>query len=527
MPIPFLNDIDLSGVLKILNSTGYLDLDKNEIRNAVVQNLASEPASPLAGQLIHNTAKTDTVKGNGKLGYRTATSWVYPDMEKSVYDTNNNGKVDVADNSDLLNNQNGAYYLNRSNHTGTQTSSTISDFVEASQDAIGNALIDTNSIDFTYDDANNQIKADVRIVSGGGIEIVANGLQLTNTGVSAGTYTKLTIDTKGRVTAATVLLSSDLPSHNHTSTDITDFHTAVRTNRLDQMAVPTASLNLNSQKITNLADPTNPQDAATKNYVDSAVAGFDWKNSVKVCTTANITLSGTQTIDGIAVIAGDRVLVKDQTTQSQNGIYIVSASAWSRATDADAWNEIVSAAVFIEQGSVNGDTAWVCTSDQGGTLGTTSVVFSQFTGAALIIAGNGLSKTGNQIDVNVDNQSIEISADTLQAKLDSAGGITKTASGLKINVDNTTLQINGSNQIELKGAFKNKKVLGTITGDSTTTTFTITHNLANKDIFIDVYENTTGYTAYPLIERFDTNTAKFSFKVAPATGKVYNVVIIG
>jgi phage-related tail fiber protein len=526
MPIPFLNDIDLSGVLKILNSTGYLDLDKNEIRNAVVQNLASEPASPLAGQIIHNTAKTDSVKGNGKFGYKAATSWVYPDMEKSVYDTNNDGRVNLADDSDTLDGQHGSYYLNRANHTGTDTSASISDFTEASQDAVGNALIDTNSIDFTYDDTNNQIKADLKL-NGTDLRIQATGVDLNPTGVSAGTYTKLTIDTKGRVTAATVLLSSDLPSHNHTSTDITDFHTAVRTNRLDQMAVPTASLNLNSQKITNLADPTNPQDAATKNYVDSAVAGFDWKNSVKACSTANLTLSGTQTVDGVALVAGDRILVKDQTTPSQNGIYVVAASTWSRATDADAWNEIVSAAVFIEQGTVNGDTAWVCTSDQGGTLGTTAIVFSQFTGAALIIAGNGLSKTGNQIDVNVDNQSIEISADTLQAKLDSTGGITKSASGLKINVDNTTLQINGSNQIELKGAYKNKKVLGTITGDNTTTTFSITHNLANKDIFIDVYENTTGYTAYPLIERFDTNTAKFTFKVAPTTGKVYNVVIIG
>ena len=141
-------------------------------------------------------------------------------------------------------------------------------------------LMILNSIDFTYDDPNNQIKADLKL-NGTDLRIQATGVDLNPTGVSAGTYTKLTIDTKGRVTAATVLLSSDLPSHNHTSTDITDFHTAVRTNRLDQMAVPTASLNLNSQKITNLADPTNPQDAATKNYVDSAVAGFDWKNSVK------------------------------------------------------------------------------------------------------------------------------------------------------------------------------------------------------------------------------------------------------
>lgn len=526
MSIQFLNDINLTGILKILNSTGYLDLDKNEIRQAVVQNLATEPASPLAGQIIHNTAKTDTVKGNGKLGYRTATSWVYPDMEKSVYDTNNDGIVDNANNAAMLNNQTPAYYLNRANHTGTQTSSTISDFNEAAQDAVGGALIDTNSINFTYDDVNNQIKADVRIVSGGGIEIVANGLLLTNTGVTSGTYTKVTVDSQGRITSATNLSSGDLPSHTHTSSNITDFHTAVRTNRLDQMAVPTTSLNLNSQKITNLADPTNPQDAATKNYVDNAIAGLDWKNSVRAATTANITLSGTQTIDGIALVAGDRILVKNQTTAAQNGIYVVSSSSWSRATDADSWAELVGAAVFVEQGSVNGDTAWICNVDSGGTLGTTAISWTQFNGIAELVAGNGLSKTGNQVDVNVDNQSIEIVSDTVQAKLDTAGSISKSASGLKVNVDNSTLVITG-NQLVINGPYKNKKVIATITGDNSTTTFSVIHNLGTKDILINVYENTTGYTVFPLIERFDINNARIIFKIAPATGKVYNVVIIG
>jgi len=526
MPIAFLNDIDISGILKIFNNTGYLDLDKNEIRQAIVQNLASEPASSLAGQIIYNTSKIDAVKGDGKFGYRTATSWVYPDMEKSTYDSNNDGKVDFADNADLLNNQNGDYYLNRSNHIGYQASATISDFVEASRKAVGGALNDTNSIDFTYNDTNNQINADVKIVSGGGIEIVTNGLQLTDTGIVAGTYTKLTVDSKGRVTSATNLSSGDLPSHTHTSSNITDFHTAVRTNRLDQMALPTTSLNLNSQKITNLADPTNPQDAATKNYVDNAISGLSWKDSVRVATTSNITLSGTQTIDGIAVSVGDRVLVKNQTNASQNGIYVVSSTSWSRATDVDTWAKLVSAAVFVEQGTVNADTAWICNVDSGGTLNTTTINWTQFNGIAGLIAGNGLSKTGNQVDVNVDNQSIEIVSDILQAKLDSNGGLTKSVSGLKVKVDNTTLEITG-NKISVSNAYRNKKVTAVITGDNSTSTFAITHNLMTKDVIVDVYEASTGYTVYPLIERFDTTILKISFKVAPATAKVYNVVILG
>lgn len=526
MPIVFLNDIDVSGNLKVLNGTGNVDLDKNELQQAVVQNLASEPTSPSPGQIIHNTAKTDAVKGNGKLGYRTASSWVYPDMEKSVYDTNNDGVVNSADNAALLSNQSPSYYLNRANHTGTQLSTTISDFAEAAQDAVGGALIDTNSVDFTYDDANNQIKADAKVVTGGGIEIAASGLQLTNTGVTAGTYTKLTVDIKGRVTSGASLSSGDLPLHTHTSGDISDFHTAVRTNRLDQMAVPTASLNLNNQKITNLSDPTNPQDAATKNYVDNAIAGLSWKQSVKVATTANITLSGTQTIDGIALSVGDRVLVKNQSTASQNGIYIVSSSTWSRAGDVDTWAELVSAAVFVERGTINADTAWVCTVDPGGTLGTTPVSWTQFNGVAELVAGNGLSKTGNQVDINVDNQSIEIVSDIVQAKLNTSGAISKSVNGLSVIVDNESIEIN-ANQLRVKGAFRNKKVVGTITGNGSATTFNITHNLATKDITIDVYEDSTGYTVYPLIERFDTNTVKINFKIAPVNGKVYKVVIIG
>jgi hypothetical protein len=105
------------------------------------------------------------------------------------------------------------------------------------------------------------------------------------------------------------------------------------------------------------------------------------------------------TIDGVALVAGDRVLVKDQTTASANGVYIVAASTWARALDLSIWDEHVAAYLFAEQGTVNADVGFLCTVDAGGTLGTTAISFVQFNGAGQIVAGNGLVKTGNTLEV--------------------------------------------------------------------------------------------------------------------------------
>lgn len=148
------------------------------------------------------------------------------------------------------------------------------------------------------------------------------------------------------------------------------------------------------------ANPTTPLQVATKQYVDAVAQGINHKQSVRLASTAPLgTLTGLLTVDGITTVAGDRVLVKDQTAPAQNGIYLVSAGAWSRALDLDVWSEVPGAFTFVEIGTANADTAWVCSSDQGGTLDTTSITFVQFGAATTILAGTGLTKSGNTLSI--------------------------------------------------------------------------------------------------------------------------------
>jgi hypothetical protein len=187
----------------------------------------------------------------------------------------------------------------------------------------------------------------------------------------------------------------------------TGISTYVLGKRLDEFAVPTANVSLNSNKITNLADPTSAQDAATKAYVDAARSGLDVKASCRVSTTANITLSGTQTIDGVSAIVGDRVLVKNQTIASNNGIYDVASGGWTRSADSDTTAEFNSGAfTFIEEGIVNAGRGYVLTTANPITLGTTALTFTLFSATGSVVAGTGLSFSGSTLNVNVDGVSI-------------------------------------------------------------------------------------------------------------------------
>lgn len=193
---------------------------------------------------------------------------------------------------------------------------------------------------------------------------------------------------------------------------------------LDQIGGAAADVSLNSKKIINLADPVNAQDAATKAYVDASRSGLDVKQSVRLASTGNVTVTYTATggtstrgqitsapnaLDGINLAAGDRILLKDQTAGAQNGIWVVTtlgtgaSGVWDRADDFNADAEVTSGAfTFVSEGTTNADSGWVLTTDDPITIGGasgTALTFAQFSGAGQVIAGSGLTKTGNTLNV--------------------------------------------------------------------------------------------------------------------------------
>ena len=227
--------------------------------------------------------------------------------------------------------------------------------------------------------------------------------------------------------------------------------------KLNEFTAPDGSVSLNSQKITNLATPTADGDAASKSYVDGVAQGLDVKDSCVAATTGNITISTAlnngDTLDGVSLSTNDRVLVKDQSSASENGIYIVGSSP-ARADDLAAGADAAGMFTFIEKGTVNADNAFVCTSDKGSAVvGTNNLAFTQFSGAGQITAGDGLDKSANTLSVDLKSngglviESTEIAVDLAASSItgtlaisDGGTGATsasaaRTALGLAIGSD--------------------------------------------------------------------------------------------
>ncbi len=230
------------------------------------------------------------------------------------------------------------------------------------------------------------------------------------------------------------------------------------------------SLDGGAARATNFIDPTAATDLATKQYVDAAAVGIDWKPSVRAATTANVTVAGgaPNTLDGVTLVLNDRILVKDQSSGAENGLYFVSTlgtganGTWTRTLDSNISAEVTSGlAVFVTEGTIAGDTGWVLTTNDPIVLATTALVFTQFTGSGTITGGSGILKTGSQLDVELDTAaaaqtggngggSSGLEFDTagvggkLRAAVVSGGGLERAATGLQIRLNGTTLQSSSS-----------------------------------------------------------------------------------
>lgn len=439
------------------DATGVVNLNVNDPTITIAGDVDGSATMTNLGNTTINVT-LDTVNSNvGSFGSATAIP---------VITVNGKGLVTAVSTASI------STSLAISSDSGTDTIALATDTLNiAGGEGIDTAInAATNTITISGEDASTSNKgiasfssSDFSVTSGAvSISNVNLGTQTTGNYVATitGTANQVTVTGSGSETAAVTLA---LPQNIHSGA----------TPSFAGMSL-SGNLAMGSNKITGLADPVDAQDAATKAYVDAARSGLDVKQSVRVATTANITLSGVQTIDGVALSAGDRVLVKDQTTQSQNGIYVVASGAWSRSADADEPAEVTPGFFFfVEQGTTYADSGWVMTADGTITIGTTAITFAQFSGAGQITAGNGLTKTGNTLDVNVAaSGGIEIVSDALQLKSSVAGNGLSYSSGVLSLASSTAgnglsyttgvLAVNTANGIEISG--DNVQLASTVAG---------------------------------------------------------------
>ncbi|WP_349318846.1 hypothetical protein [Mycolicibacterium canariasense] len=257
-------------------------------------------------------------------------------------------------------------------------------------------------------------------------------------------------------------------------------------------------IDLANQRGINAASPSAGTDLVNRDYVDNLIAGLSWKKAVRAATTANGALATAfasgQVIDGVTLATGDRILIKNQTTGSENGIYTVNASgAPTRATDADGAGELVpNATVYVSEGTTQADTQWTCTTNGTITPGTTATVWAQSGGSGNYTAGNG----------------INISSGVITAVAAPSGGLTVGASGIAIDTSVVT------------------RKYATAIGDGSASSITVTHNLGTRDVAVLIYNASTYEEVEADVVRTTTNTVTVSFGSAPAAG-AYRVDVFG
>lgn len=462
-----------------------LNLNKNELLNARIQNLANDPSNPVLGQIYFNTSLSELRVYNGTEFEAVGINGV----------TASAAEINILDGATLT--------TEELNYVDGVTSSIQTQL---------NAKAPINNPVFT---------GDVSLVSNLIFEgSTANEFETTVTATNPTADHTITLpDATG-----TVILSS---------------------NTVNSLSAPTASFSMNNQKITGLAEPTQAQDAATKAYVDAVSEGLHIHPAVQAATSTNINiatdLEAGDIVDGVTLVAGDRVLVKSQTNLAQNGIYVVQTSgAAVRAADFDSPAEVDGGDfVFVTGGTLYDNTGWVQVATGMVTIGTDPIEFTQFSGAGTYIAGDGLTLDGSTFNVGGTTNRISVTANAVdiastyvgQASITTLGTIsTGVWEGTDVGVAH-----GGTGASDAAGAKTNLGFMTRYAASNTllvpssgVVTWTVTHSLGTKDVTVQVFDLVTNASVEVDVVRTSTSVVTLSW-VASANVEAdsYRVVIIG
>lgn len=533
-----------------------INLNKNELQNARIQNLSSNPSSPVAGQIYFNNVDNELRVydgsqwiGSGSIEYGNTASRPAPSKAGLVYADTETGTLYLDTSSAWVqigaNAQDITDAINNINTDDIEEGASNKYFTdERAQDAAGLALEagTQTGITVSYDDASNAVDfvvADQFLTHTTTDLTEGSNLYFTNQrAIDANTGLWDTIGSAATAQANAEEYADDaVDAHNNLTTGVhgvtgnvvgTSDSQTLTNKVLGSSTSLGAALDADGYKITYLADPQDPQDAANKRYVDNAISGLDWKQAVNLLVDSNISdltnMAGTY--DGHAVTTSDvgyRFLLTGQSAASENGIYVASLVSGnlslSRADDADTFEELKGAAVFVMEGTQYGNTSWVQSNHY--LTDFTNQEWSQFSGSGTMVAGSGIAIDGLEVsfDPTADgglnaNGSIKLATDS---------GLSTSSSGLQVNVG-TGLEVNGDT-VEFAAGYGVRKYSETI-GDNSNTSFNITHNFNTQDVVVSVYVASNKAEIIADVVHTHHDYVTVSFAVAPTLNE-YRVVVIG
>lgn len=487
-----------------------IDLNKNELQNAVIQNLATAPASPLAGQVYYNTVDNQLYIYNGTR-WEVAGNAVQSGLlaSRPAAATVDAGTIYYATDTYLF------YYSDGSTWTQTNAFGTV-----------------TAQTSYGASSGNGSATTYARADHTHGTPALGTSTPTAITGTaSAGTASVPSKEDHTHAFTPTQNLS--MATYKLTNLGTPTTGTDAATKAYADLMLPLAggtmsgAIAMGTNKITGLDTPTADADAANKGYVDSVAQGLDPKASVVAATTTNGTLATAfangSVVDGVTLATGNRILIKNQTDATANGIYVVAVSgAPTRSTDMDNGTEFPGAFVFVEQGTTNADTGWTCTNNSPVTLGSTNIVWTQFSGAGTYTASNGVLLTGSNFTFAPrTGYGLQTGASGAEVKLATTSGL-NLISDLAVGAGNGISVL--TNTVAIDSAVVVSKYAANV-GDGSATSYTITHNLGTRDVIVGVYTSTGTYAEVECdVNHATTNTITLLFSVAPTLNQ-YRVVV--